>query len=130
MGPERWATFDCYGTLVDWDAGIGGELGRLFGDAQPPRLPERYHAIEPRIQAARPVFDEVPAELAEAHPAARGRHVHVAQSHSHYIVPAHELGLPSIRINRLAERGQPGPTRELPDLNGLADVLDELVPTN
>jgi FMN phosphatase YigB (HAD superfamily) len=23
---ERWATFDCYGTLVDWNAGIGGEL--------------------------------------------------------------------------------------------------------
>jgi hypothetical protein len=27
----------------------------------------------------------------------------------------------------VGERGEPAPTRELPDLNGLADVLDELV---
>jgi FMN phosphatase YigB (HAD superfamily) len=26
----RWATFDCYGTLVDWNAGISGELVRLL----------------------------------------------------------------------------------------------------
>jgi 2-haloacid dehalogenase len=58
----------------------------------------------------------------------RDRHVHVAQSHYHDIAPAHELGIPSIWINRLHERGDPAPTRELPDLNGLADVLDELVP--
>jgi FMN phosphatase YigB (HAD superfamily) len=29
---ERWATFDCYGTLVDWNAGIRAELARLFGE--------------------------------------------------------------------------------------------------
>jgi 2-haloacid dehalogenase len=56
------------------------------------------------------------------------RHVHVAQSHFHDIVPASELGIPSVWINRLRESGDPPPTRELPDLNGLADVLDELVP--
>ena len=56
------------------------------------------------------------------------RHVHVAQSHFHDIVPAHDLGIRSIWINRLAERAEPAPTRELPDLTGLADVLDELVP--
>ena len=33
----------------------------------------------------------------------------------------------SVWINRLGESGDPPPTRELPDLNGLADVLDELV---
>jgi len=27
----RWATFDCYGTLIDWNGGIGRELERLFG---------------------------------------------------------------------------------------------------
>src|SRR4051812_43261557 len=54
MDSPRWATFDCYGTLVDWNAGIGRELGRLFGaDAGPPLL-ERYHAIEPRIQREHP----------------------------------------------------------------------------
>ena len=28
---DRWATFDCYGTLIDWNGGIGRELERLFG---------------------------------------------------------------------------------------------------
>jgi 2-haloacid dehalogenase len=56
------------------------------------------------------------------------RHVHVAQSHFHDIVPADELGIPSVWINRQGETHQPAPTRELPDLRGLPDVLDELVP--
>ncbi|HEY6275490.1 MAG TPA: HAD family hydrolase [Streptosporangiaceae bacterium] len=216
----RWATFDCYGTLVDWNAGIGAELGRLFGSPGGPLL-ARYHVIEPRIQREHPtwsyrdvmaavltelaseagvalppgeedalglslpgwpVFPEVPGALAEAHErgwklaalsntdrdlieaslqaigvpfelaivasevgsykpahahwrafysstgADSSRHVHVAQSHFHDIVPAHDLGIRSVWINRLAERGSPAPTRELPDLSGLADVLDELVP--
>jgi FMN phosphatase YigB (HAD superfamily) len=42
-------------------------------------------------------------------------------------VPATELGIQSVWINRLGERAQPAPTRELRDLRGLADVLDELV---
>jgi FMN phosphatase YigB (HAD superfamily) len=39
-----------------------------------------------------------------------------------------DLGIRSIWINRLGERAEPAPTRELPDLAGLADMLDELVP--
>jgi 2-haloacid dehalogenase len=219
-GAQRWATFDCYGTLVDWNAGIAAELGRLLGESQRERLLSRYHEIEPRVQSEHPtwsyrdvmaavlsqvaseegltlpvgeadalgrslpqwpVFGEVPASLAEAHRrgwklfalsnsdrdfieasmtaigvpfdgavvaseigsykpghrhweafyevtgADRDHHVHVAQSHFHDIAPAHELGVPSVWINRLRERAEPAPTRELPDLNGLADVLDELV---
>ena len=45
---DRWATFDCYGTLIDWNGGIGRELERLFGAANAPRLLHRYHEIEPR----------------------------------------------------------------------------------
>ena len=220
MADARWATFDCYGTLVDWNAGIAGELGRLLGESDRDGLLSRYHEIEPRVQSEHPtwsyrdvmaavlsqlasetgvsladsehdalgrslpqwpVFTEVPDALAQAHArgwrlmalsntdrdfieasiaaigvpfegavvaseigsykpghrhweafyeltgADRDRHVHVAQSHFHDIVPAHELGIPSVWINRLHERGEPAPTRELPDLNGLADVLDELV---
>jgi 2-haloacid dehalogenase len=85
---DRWATFDCYGTLIDWNAGLRDALG---GD----ELLARYHELEPRVQAedptrsyrdvltetARrvgveaspadtlpswPVFPEVPAELEEA----------------------------------------------------------------
>jgi 2-haloacid dehalogenase len=219
--PQRWATFDCYGTLVDWNTGIGDELSRLFGDSQGDALLDRYHEVEPRIQSERPdapyrevmtlalaelasetgrelpageadalgrslprwpVFPEVPAALTEAHErgwelvalsnsdsdlieaslqeigvpfdraivasdigsykparghwrafyestgAGRDRHVHVAQSHFHDIAPADQLGIPTIWINRRNERHEPSPTRELPDLTGLADVLDELVP--
>jgi 2-haloacid dehalogenase len=218
---QRWATFDCYGTLVDWNAGIGAELGRLFGSSVSEQLLARYHVIEPRVQSEHPawsyrdvmvavlqelaseagvalppeegdalgrslpdwpVFGEVPGALAEAHErgwklaalsnsdrglieaslraigvpferaivaseigsykpahghwhafdkstgADKSRHVHVAQSHFHDIVPAHDLGIGSIWINRLGERAKPAPTRELPDLARLADVLDELVP--
>jgi len=58
----------------------------------------------------------------------RERHVHVAQSQFHDIVPAVELGIRCVWINGLGEQGEPAPTRLLPDLRGLADVLDELVP--
>jgi 2-haloacid dehalogenase len=51
---ERWATFDCYGTLVDWNAGIRAELERLFGVEHADELVERYHELEPEIQAASP----------------------------------------------------------------------------
>ena len=64
----------------------------------------------------------------EATGADRDRHVHVAQSHFHDIVPASELGIRSVWINRLGERSEPSPTRELPTLDGLADALDELIP--
>jgi 2-haloacid dehalogenase len=47
---QRWATFDCYGTLIDWNAGILGVLERLWGVEQAPRLLERYHALEPEVQ--------------------------------------------------------------------------------
>jgi 2-haloacid dehalogenase len=50
----RWATFDCYGTLVDWNAGIRGQLENLFGIEQGERLLARYHELEPEIQAASP----------------------------------------------------------------------------
>jgi 2-haloacid dehalogenase len=51
---ERWATFDCYGTLVDWNGGIRAELERLFGVGRSEDLLRRYHEIEPEIQADNP----------------------------------------------------------------------------
>jgi 2-haloacid dehalogenase len=47
---DRWATFDCYGTLVDWESGIRTELERLFGEASGPQLLGRYHELEPGVQ--------------------------------------------------------------------------------
>ena len=51
MAASRWATFDCYGTLIDWNLGIRTELERLFGVEEAPRLLERYHELEPEIEA-------------------------------------------------------------------------------
>jgi 2-haloacid dehalogenase len=45
---ERWATFDCYGTLVDWDAGLRAALG---GSDE---LLARYHEVEPEVQSEDP----------------------------------------------------------------------------
>jgi len=210
---DRWATFDCYGTLVDWNGGIRTELERLFGPGEGERLLGRYHEVEPQVEAEQPgrpyrevltevarrigaedpaapartlpswePFPEVRAALEEARArgwklaalsntdrdfieasierigvpfelaivasevgsykparahwdeffaqtgAATDHHVHVAQSHFHDVVPARALGLTTIWINRLGERAEPAPTRELPDLSRLPDTLDELVP--
>jgi 2-haloacid dehalogenase len=210
---DRWATFDCYGTLIDWNGGIRRELARVFGEDKADERLDRYHEVEPTLQAggdrsyrevmtaamralgapedkasglaeALPSWDTfpevqpaledarsrgwklailsntdrdfidasmkrigVPFELAivaseigsykpghthwlrffEETAAPRETHVHVAQSHFHDIVPANELGLRSIWINRHGERREPSPTRELDDLSGLPETLDELV---
>jgi 2-haloacid dehalogenase len=52
---DRWATFDCYGTLIDWNGGVGRQLERLFGAAAMPSLLRRYHEIEPEVQREQPV---------------------------------------------------------------------------
>src|SRR5579884_364728 len=51
---DRWATFDCYGTLIDWNGGIGRELERIFGTENAPRLLHLYHELEPEVQREEP----------------------------------------------------------------------------
>jgi 2-haloacid dehalogenase len=53
---DRWATFDCYGTLIDWNRGIGDALQGLWPDADRALLLRCYHEVEPQVQggAARP----------------------------------------------------------------------------
>jgi 2-haloacid dehalogenase len=217
---QRWATFDCYGTLIDWNGGILRELERLFGVENAPRLLARYHELEPEIEQdgslpyravmtqalirlaeeeslpipegesdalARSLpdwdpFPEVPGALTEvrrrgwnlvilsnsdrdlisasmqrigvpfdlaivageigsykpAHAhweqffekttADRDQHVHVAASLHHDIAPARDLRLKTVWINRLDEKPEPKPDRELRDLSELPETLDELVP--
>jgi 2-haloacid dehalogenase len=48
---ERWATFDCYGTLIDWNGGIRSELARVFGEERADALLVRYHDLEPELEA-------------------------------------------------------------------------------
>ena len=47
---ERWATFDCYGTLIDWNGGIRRTLARVFGEALADDLLRRYHELEPELE--------------------------------------------------------------------------------
>jgi 2-haloacid dehalogenase len=46
----RWATFDCYGTLIDWNGGIRRELARVFGEEQAAVQLERYHEVEAELE--------------------------------------------------------------------------------
>lgn len=63
----RWATFDCYGTLVDWFEGVRMTLARLWPDADADVLLERYHQIEPTVQAGRGIpYRQVMAETLDA----------------------------------------------------------------
>jgi 2-haloacid dehalogenase len=50
---DRWATFDCYGTLIDWYGGIRGVVRRLWPDVDVERLLRRHNAVEPLVQEAR-----------------------------------------------------------------------------
>ena len=48
---RRWATFDCYGTLIDWNGGIRSELARVFGEARADERLHSFHELEPELEA-------------------------------------------------------------------------------
>jgi 2-haloacid dehalogenase len=50
VAQDRWATFDCYGTLIDWNGGIRRELARVFGEGRADEQLDRYHVVEPALQ--------------------------------------------------------------------------------
>ena len=51
MAAQRWATFDCYGTLIDWKGGIVAELERVFPPPEPEEEPEPEEVDEPEDEA-------------------------------------------------------------------------------
>ena len=59
---ERWATFDCYGTLIDWMGGIRAVLADLFPSRDADELLHRYHEIEPGLQHGATPYREVLTE--------------------------------------------------------------------
>jgi 2-haloacid dehalogenase len=219
MATARWATFDCFGTLVDWRHGIATGAELVF-PGHGAEVLDSYRRHEPHVQAEHPtmryrhvlaetlrraaadcglilrdddatvladgqpywpVFPDTRAALADlratgwrlalltncdrdliAHAQRRlgvpidgvvtaedvgsykpahghftrfassfdvttDRWVHVAQGYFHDMVPAHELGIPRIWINR---RGLPDDTSivdaVLPDLTGLADTIESV----
>ena len=61
---DRWATFDCYGTLIDWEQGIGDTLARLWPGRDRQQLLAKYLEIEPEIQEGQALpYREVMAEV-------------------------------------------------------------------
>jgi 2-haloacid dehalogenase len=52
----RWATFDCYGTLIDWNGGIRSTLEQLWPRANGERLLARYHELEPEVERQAPAL--------------------------------------------------------------------------
>src|SRR5438105_4699796 len=49
----RWVTFDCCGTLVDWNAGFAAILRPLVGD-RTPQVTDAYHRLERRLEQETP----------------------------------------------------------------------------
>jgi 2-haloacid dehalogenase len=217
---DRWVTFDCYGTLIDWERGIADTLTRLWPSRDRDELLAKYHDLEPEIQKGEALpyrevmaevlqriardegvtlspgdedalatslpgwdpFPEVPASLRElvslgwrlailsntdpdllaasierigvrpdrtitaaearSYKPAHGhwevfrqrsgappdRHVHVAASLFHDIIPCSELGIPAVWINRTGEITNYPRTAELPDLSDLPVTLDAVIP--
>ncbi|HEX6230601.1 MAG TPA: HAD family hydrolase [Actinomycetota bacterium] len=52
---DRWATFDCYGTLIDWTGGIRDTLADLWPEHDAELLLGAYHEIEPEVQRGRSI---------------------------------------------------------------------------
>jgi 2-haloacid dehalogenase len=65
---DKWLTFDCYGTVADWNAGMSGALAAIGGpDAS--RLLAAYHRAELELEAGpswRPYREVLTAGLAQA----------------------------------------------------------------
>ena len=63
---DRWATFDCYGTLIDWFGGVRSQLVRLWPDADADALLATYLRAEARLQEGRGApYREVMSEALE-----------------------------------------------------------------
>jgi 2-haloacid dehalogenase len=50
---RRWVTFDCFGTLVDWNSGFSGLL-RQFAGPLTPELVKAYHRFERLVEFEAP----------------------------------------------------------------------------
>lgn len=51
--PNRWVSFDCFGTLIDWHTGFAEALKPIAGD-RIAELLAAYHRHEPILEAERP----------------------------------------------------------------------------
>jgi 2-haloacid dehalogenase len=216
---QHWATFDCYGTLIDWETGMKRAMETIV-PGNTAQLLAQYYELEKQVEGEQPfrsyrnvlaealrrsaratgvvlasgaehvlantlpdwpVFPDVGRSLSalrtagwklailsnvdrdliagtarrlpvtfddiitaedvrgykpslnhfhrfrEKHQPADGHWVHVARSYYHDIVPAAQLGIPRVWINRSGETApEPLATVELPNLLTLAPTLQTL----
>jgi 2-haloacid dehalogenase len=79
----RWATFDCYGTLIDWNGGISAAMQGLWPTTDRARLLARYHAVEPLIQEGRALrYREVQTRALRAVAAIEGLALEAGREHA------------------------------------------------
>jgi 2-haloacid dehalogenase len=80
---DRWATFDCYGTLIDWNGGLWTEFATVWPEADADRLLELYHRVEPLIEEdADLTYDEVLVRALAAVGAIAGHAVPIGREHA------------------------------------------------
>ena len=84
----RWVTFDCFGTLVDWQTGFASMIAPLAGD----RTSDVVRAYKPA-----PWHFRAFQRLTRVN---RCEWVHVACSWYHDIAPAKSLGINSVWLDR------------------------------
>lgn len=77
----RWITFDCFGTLVDWNAGFAAALTPIFGERTREAM-SAYHTVERELEAGsyRP-YREVLAEGIALAAQGLGRQVSEEEKH-------------------------------------------------
>lgn len=51
---QRWVTFDCYGTLIDWESGMRAAVESVAPKGSEDRLLAAYHATEPEVEDTTP----------------------------------------------------------------------------
>lgn len=56
LGKYKVLSFDCYGTLIDWDAGLAGQLKRIAPDLDADELLQRYAKIEAEVEREHPTM--------------------------------------------------------------------------
>lgn len=70
---ERWVTFDCYGTLIDWEGGVADAITPLLrGPVDRRELARRYIEIEAAVEGEqylpyRDILDRAGAALLREH---------------------------------------------------------------
>ncbi len=100
---DKWITFDCYGTLVDWQTGFRQILHRAVGD-RVDDLVGRYHTVEPEVQAEMPdATYKAPQEL-PSQARCRSSAAHTADDHDGNLDGTHRrvalLGVVETRAQR------------------------------